>query len=151
MIPDQAIPLIRRLAGVFLFIAALAMVAVLWIMRVIPSGALGLISACIPQIIIGFLGMYVFCYATAPSVGLTCIKHPWLGGFVGVAILIIGTLGGSATSLVVYRSLSIVDYVVKPLFWIVLFGAIPAYIIGFIGSITTRLIAKHKYRTGAWT
>jgi hypothetical protein len=58
---NLAIPVIRRFAAVFLFIAALGMIAVLWLMPISASDAFGLVSGVIPQIIVGFVAMYIFC------------------------------------------------------------------------------------------
>jgi hypothetical protein len=142
MSADPAISTIRRLAAVFLFLAALAMIVVLWLLPISSSDAVGLVTGVVPQIIVGFVAMYAFCGVTAPSVGLTCIKYPLLGGFVGIGILIIGTIAGSTVSLIIYRSVSLFDFIVKPLYWILLYGAIPAFLIGLIGSITTKIITK---------
>ena len=134
--------MIRRLAAVFLFVAALGMMAVLWLMLISTSDAFGLVTGVVPQIIVGFVSMYIFCVATAPTISLTCVKYPLLGGLVGIVILAIGTIAGSTTSLLIYRSLSLFDFIVKPLYWILLYGAITAFAIGLIGSITTRIITK---------
>jgi hypothetical protein len=53
-----------------------------------------------------------------------------------------GVLAGSATSMVVYRDFDPFSYVVKPLYWLGMYGLIPALVIGGIGAAILRVISK---------
>jgi uncharacterized membrane protein YeaQ/YmgE (transglycosylase-associated protein family) len=60
-------------------------------------------------------------------------------------VFLIGVLSGSVTSMFVYRDFSLVDYIIKPLYWLGMFGFIPAFIVGVIGSfIARRLLRIHE-------
>ena len=45
----------------------------------------------------------------------------------------------------VYRDFSLFDYIIKPLYWLGMFGFIPAFIVGVVGSfIARRLLRIHE-------
>ena len=144
---DPSTFLIRFLSCAFLVIAAACMLIVQYIVLLLafnsPPRTAELLFDIWPQVVVGFCAMFAFCIIGANCVGKFCVKHPIVGGLVGIIILLVGVLFGSASSLILSKTLGIYDFVVKPLFWIMLFGTVPAFIIGFIGSLVTKRIINN--------
>ncbi|MEK7952941.1 hypothetical protein [Luteolibacter soli] len=59
-----------------------------------------------------------------------------------IFLFITGVLCGSATSMFVYRDFDMSSYVVKPLFWMGLYGVLPAAAFGLIGTHLLRRISS---------
>ena len=69
------------------------------------------------------------------------MRRLWISGVYFVAVFVVGMVSGSATSMLVYRSLSLFDYMVKPLFSLSWFGAIPAFLLGLVFAFLLRRFA----------
>ena len=97
------------------------------------------------QAAVAFGCMFAFGWWAAPRWGPRCARYSFLAGFFAIFVFLIGVLSGSVTSMFVYRDFSLVDYIIKPLYWLGLFGGIPAFIVGVIGSfIARRLLRIHE-------
>jgi hypothetical protein len=59
-----------------------------------------------------------------------------------LVLFLVGVLAGSATSMVVYQDFDPSSYIVKPLYWLGMYGLIPALLIGFIGAAILRSTSK---------
>ncbi len=66
------------------------------------------------------------------------LTRRWAGALFALLLFIVGVLAGSATSMVLYRDFEAYSYIVKPLFWMGIYGFIPAAMIGCIGSSLLR-------------
>lgn len=64
------------------------------------------------------------------------------GGLFGFALFIVGALAGSATSMILHMDFNPILYVMTPLFFLAIYGFIPALIIGFIGVSILRSESK---------
>jgi hypothetical protein len=64
------------------------------------------------------------------------------GALFAFCLFIAGVLGGSTASMVVYQDYDPFSYIVKPLFWMGMYGFIPAMIIGLIGALILRITSK---------
>lgn len=92
-----------------------------------------------------FSCMYAFGWWAAPRWGPRCARHSVLAGLFAVSVFLIGVLSGSVTSMFVYRDFSLFDFIIKPLYWLGMFGFIPAFIVGVVGSlIARRLLRIHE-------
>jgi hypothetical protein len=59
-----------------------------------------------------------------------------------IALFITGVLSGSASSMLLYRDLDFVSYVIGPLFWMGFYGVLPAAVFGVIGAGVLRMTHK---------
>jgi hypothetical protein len=97
------------------------------------------------QAAVAFGCMFAFGWWAAPRWGPHCVRYSFLAGIFAICVFLIGVLSGSVTSMFVYRDFSLIDYIIKPLYWLGMFGFIPAFIVGVIGSfIARRLLRIHE-------
>ncbi len=97
------------------------------------------------QAAVAFGCMFAFGWLAAPRWGPTCARYSFLAGLFAISVFLIGVLSGSVTSMFVYRDFSLFDYIIKPLYWLGMFGFIPAFIVGVVGSfIARRLLRIHE-------
>ena len=90
------------------------------------------------QIMTAFVFMAAFIWLSSPAVASYCARHILIMGCYFVAVFLIGAVSGSATSMVIYRESSIGDYIVKPIYWLSIFGIAPAFVLGVIGAVILR-------------
>lgn len=98
-------------------------------------------SSWLPQIVAGYAAMILL----IEGVGIHLrseLARTWAGAAFALVLFMAGVLAGSATSMVVYRDFDPFSYVVKPLYWIGMYGLIPALVIGGIGAAILRVISK---------
>ena len=87
---------------------------------------------------VAFCCMFAFGWWFAPRWGPRCVRYSFLAGLFAICVFLIGVLSGSVTSMFVYRDFSLLDYIIKPLYWLGMFGFIRAFIVGVIGSFIAR-------------
>lgn len=135
------IQIIRVTAAAFLTLAIVAMFATVSLIAGL-NFTLRLVEYSLIQIFIGFAAMLLFCIFLAPTLGMTSVKYPAIGGFCGVVVLFIGTVFGTSSSLFLYGSTSFFDFVAKPLYAVMLYGSIPAFVIGLAGALLVRWVQR---------
>jgi hypothetical protein len=94
-----------------------------------------------PQIAAGFAAMILFIEVLGIRLR-SHLTHFRAGALFAFFLFISGVLSGSATSMVVYQDYDPHSYIVKPLFWMGIYGFIPAMIIGLIGALILRATSK---------
>jgi len=95
----------------------------------------------LPQLVAGYAAMIL----TIEVVGIRLrsqLTRTWAGAAFALALFLAGVVAGSATSMVVYHDFDLFSYIVKPLYWLGLYGLIPALVIGGIGAAILRSISK---------
>ncbi len=98
------------------------------------------------QIAVGYAAMIIVVERFG-TLFRTKLVHFWAGALFSFSIFIVGVLAGSATSMFLYLDIDIVSYIVKPLYWLSMYGFIPAVIIGIIGSGILRVIIKMENKS----
>ena len=86
------------------------------------------------QIVAAFVCMSGFIWITAPAVAAFCGRHFLIMGCYFVVVFLIGAVSGSAASMLLYRENSFGDYILKPVYWLSVFGIAPAFVLGVIGA-----------------
>jgi hypothetical protein len=105
------------------------------------ANALKSATSWFPQITVGYLAMIL----AIEVVGIPLrseLTRFWASGIYAFGLFIVGVLAASATSMIVYQDFDSTSYIVKPLFWLGMYGFIPALIIGFMGAAILRLTSK---------
>ncbi|QQL44415.1 hypothetical protein [Sulfuriroseicoccus oceanibius] len=97
----------------------------------------------LPQILTGYAAMILVIEVVGFPLRSGLTKF-WAGALFALAIFLVGVIAGSATSMVVYQDFDPHSYIVKPLYWLGIYGLIPALLIGFIGSAILRAAAKER-------
>lgn len=90
-------------------------------------------NAWLPQIAVGYAAMIL----VIELVGIplrSSLSRYWAGAIFAFFLFILGAACGAATSMLRYQDPDAYSCIVKPLYWLGLFGFIPAAIIGIIGS-----------------
>jgi hypothetical protein len=105
---------------------------------------LHLIASFYIQLISAFVIMTVFGWRVAPLWGSACTDRLLFAGLFGVLIFLIGTVSGSAVSMLLERHFDLFDYMVKPLFWLGIFGFIPAFVMGLVGAFISRQLLRKQ-------
>jgi hypothetical protein len=90
-----------------------------------------------PQIVVGYAGMILIIEVVGIPLRSELTRF-WVGALFALTLFLVGVLSGSATSMVVYQDFDPISYIVKPLYWLGIYGLIPALVIGFIGSAILR-------------
>ncbi|MEM1083639.1 MAG: hypothetical protein AAGI48_05915 [Verrucomicrobiota bacterium] len=85
------------------------------------------------QIVAGYLAMILLIEVVGVPIR-SAFQHYWAGMVFAFCLFIAGVLAGSATSMLLYGERDAHSYIVKPLFWMGIYGFIPAVMIGAIGS-----------------
>jgi hypothetical protein len=93
------------------------------------------------QILAAFGGMISVVWLSSRGWAAACRRRFWLFGIYFVGLFWVGVLVGGVASMIRYQSLSAFDYVLKPFFWLSLFGVIPAFFLGVIAWGIMRKIA----------
>lgn len=105
-------------------------------------------SSWFPQIVAGYAAMIL----TIEVVGIPLrseLTRFWAGALFALGLFLVGVLGGSATSMVVYRDFDPTSYIVKPLYWLGMYGLIPALVVGLIGAAILRSTSRKTGEQGA--
>jgi len=102
------------------------------------SGTFLFVSQWPFQILAAFTCMATFIWFTAPLIASYCARHFLIMGCYFVAVFLIGAVSGSATSMLLYGDSSFTDYIVKPVYWLSIFGVAPAFVLGVIGAAIYR-------------
>jgi hypothetical protein len=71
------------------------------------------------------------------------LAKDWVGGIFAFLLFITGVIAGSATSMFINQDFDAHSYIVKPLYWLGIYGIIPSVAIGFIGSAMLRRTNKN--------
>ncbi len=110
------------------------------------KGLIEIINELALNLSVGILGLFIAGYFIGKKTEILINEKKWNSIIVGIValilILLIGILFGSSVGFLqdglnhIYRegqlSNSILDYYIKPLFWIMLFGIIPTILVGGI-------------------
>lgn len=97
-----------------------------------------------PQILVAFFCMSVFVWMSAPLVAETCARHFLIMGCYFVVVFLLGAATGSITSMFIYHEVSLRAYVAKPLYWLLLFGVAPAFVLGTIGAAILKRLLRGR-------
>ena len=127
-----------------------------------------------PVVVIGFGCMWTFGRLASRGWGPRCARHSLLAGLFGLAVFLIGVLSGSIAYIVIFDLIAVfpslygflgasyhpyitggphvflsvsqtIQCIVLPLYLMGMFGAIPAFVLGVIGSfIFRRLLRTHQ-------
>ena len=98
-------------------------------------------SSWFPQIVVGYAGMVLMIEFIGVPLRSKLTRF-WAGALFALMLFLLGVLAGSATSMVVYQEFDPTSYIVKPLYWLGMYGLIPALAIGFIGTAILRFTSK---------
>jgi len=98
-------------------------------------------SSYFPQLAAGYAAMILIIELVGVPMRSELTRF-WTGAFFALALFLVGVIAGSATSMVVYQDFDPQSYIVKPLFWLGMYGMIPATLIGFMGAGILRVISK---------
>ncbi len=90
------------------------------------------------QILVAFAAMMGVVWFSSRTCAAACARRWWLFGIYFVGLFWVGILAGGVASLIRYQSLSASDYLLKPFFWLSLFGVIPAVCLGVIAWVLNR-------------
>jgi hypothetical protein len=89
-------------------------------------------AACwLSHIVVGYLAIILVIEVIGIRLHSNLTRF-WAAEIYAFGLFIFGVLAASATSMVIYQDLDSNSYIMKPLFWLVMYGLIPALIIGFI-------------------
>lgn len=105
------------------------------------SDSVGFASSWTLQIVAGYAAIIL----VIEGVGIHLrseLTRIWAGAAFAVALFTVGVVAGSATSMLIYQDFDPVSYVVKPLYWLGMYGLIPALVIGCIGVAILRLTSE---------
>ena len=126
-----------RLAVYPALILSLAGLVLVCLLLIGPQNTAKAAISWLPQIAAGYAAMILI----VEVVGIRLRSHLTrfgAGASFAFFLFIAGVLGGSATSMVVYQSYDPNSYIVKPLFWMGIYGFIPALVIGCVGALILR-------------
>ena len=104
-------------------------------------------SSWFPQIMVGYAGMILMIEVVGIPLRSELTRF-WAGALFALVMFLVGVLAGSATSMVVYQDFDPTSYIVKPLYWLGMYGLIPALVIGFIGAAILRSTSKKTGESG---
>lgn len=100
-----------------------------------------MVAAAWVQLLVAFGAMIGFVWLSPKNCAAACARRLWLFGGYFVALFLWGVLAGALASMVLYQSLSFSDYVLKPLFWLSLYGVVPAFCLGLVAGFLMRRVA----------
>ena len=103
--------------------------------------------SCLPQIAAGYAAMILVIEVAGIPLRSGLTKF-WAGAVFALALFLIGVAVGSATSIIVYQDFDPHSYIVKPLYWLGMYGLIPALAVGFIGSAILRRTVNNEGEQG---
>ena len=106
------------------------------------SNALGAAEEYFPQIAVGYLAMILLIEGAGVPMRAALMEY-WAGAIFAICLFFVGAFAGSATSLVIYHEEGFFDWIVKPLYWLGLFGVVPAIVVGLIGTAILRRVTKN--------
>src|SRR5215210_5372184 len=86
--------------------------------------------------------MLFLSWVAAPFVAETCVKSLVVSGFFGIGEFFLGVLMASLSSALLAGDFSLHDYVLKPIFWVVPTGIVPAFALGIVGGAIARRAAR---------
>lgn len=98
-------------------------------------------SSWLLQIVAGYAAMILIIEVVGIRLRSELTRF-WAGAAFALALFIVGVLAGSTTSMVVYQDFDPFSYIVKPLYWLGVYGLIPALIIGCSGAAILRFASK---------
>ncbi len=85
------------------------------------------------QIVAGYLAM-VFLIELIGVPFRSAFRHYWAGMIFAFGLFVFGVLAGASTSIFLYGDMDAHSYIGKPLFWMSIYGFIPAVTIGAMGT-----------------
>ena len=100
------------------------------------------------QIVAGYLAMILLIEVVGVPLR-SAFHHYWAGMIFAFCLFVVGVLAGSSTSMFLYGDMDAHSYIVKPFFWMSIYGFIPAVAIGAIGSGLIRARNKTGEQVGA--
>jgi hypothetical protein len=104
-------------------------------------------ASWLPQITAGYIAMILMIEVIGIRLRSDLTRFR-AGAVFALALFVAGVLTGSATSMVIYRDFDPFSYIVKPLYWLGMYGLIPALIIGCIGTSILRSTSKRIGESG---
>jgi len=108
------------------------------------DGTAHFVIQCPVQIAVAFACMAAFIWFSARLVAFYCARHFLIMGCYFVVVFLVGAVSGSVTSMLLLREFSIEDYLVKPVYWLCLFGLAPAFVLGVIGAAILGRSLRHE-------
>jgi len=123
----------------------------------------GLLAVCLPilgieqtmtmaaqasvQIAVGYAAMILVIELIAIRFRTAFGRFRVAAGF-AYGLFLLGALAGSATSVIVYDDNNLKGWVMKPMFWLGLYGFLPAMVLGLVGAALLRRINKREELEG---
>lgn len=107
---------------------------------ILVAGFSGLAYAAtyyIPQILVGYAAMVLLIEYLGIKIRNRLLSY-WVGPLFSILTFLVGIISGSFTSMIMYNDWDFFDFIVKPLYWIGLFGLLPCLIIGIFGTKSLR-------------
>jgi hypothetical protein len=92
------------------------------------------------QITLGFITIYFLCLKFRTHSFI--YKQPW-GGVFGIILFCSGSIIGSLTSMLIYKTFDL-SYLYKPLFYLLIFGLIPAFSLGLLFTHLLQISNSHQ-------
>jgi len=100
------------------------------------------------QIVAGYLAMILLIEVVGVPIR-SAFQHYWAGMIFAFFIFVVGVIAGSSTSMFLYGDMDAHSYILKPLYWMSMYGFVPAVVIGAIGSGLIRARNKTGEQAGA--
>jgi hypothetical protein len=94
------------------------------------------------QIAVGFGTMLLLAWAATPSFAVSCLDSLVTSGWFGAGEFVAGVLAASLSTMLLAGDFSVYDYVLKPLFWVVPTGIVPAFVLGCVGGLIARRLDR---------
>jgi hypothetical protein len=95
----------------------------------------GACAAFWPQLAVGFAAMLGFTLATAPVLAARCARSPSLLGPFCALLFAFGDAAGCLANWIGEGGGDGFDWFVKPFAWLLLFGALPAFLLGGVAML----------------
>lgn len=137
---------IKKLRVAIICALALSVAAQLAICSLIlgPEAAFRFVVIFPCQISAAYCAMLAYAWWAAPRWGKCCVRNCLWAGLFAVSVFALGALAGGITSLIVYWDFAPLDYVVEPVSVLLLYGSLPAFAMGIIGSWLARSLLRRK-------
>ena len=143
-VPDSSTmpPLKLRFMIAVLTTALLALAGMWLVMCGIfsPRAANDFASGFALQLAVGFVGILIVAFLSPASRILAIRSSFALGGFYSCRLFIFGSAVGLVSVIPAVKDWSLESYFIKPMFNLSLFGLIPAFLVGLIGTLMVRLL-----------
>ena len=97
-------------------------------------------SSCVVQLVIGFLVIFAVA-GNASESRIRAIRHnAGIGALYSCGLFVLGCAVALLSIIPRFKDWSFESCFIKPMFWLGLYGLVPAFIVGMIGSLLVRLI-----------